>query len=242
MFLMALTLFITMFVFIQREEKYQEIIHQITDQGLAGRILDDPFALGADQETTVSVLFCDIRGFTAIMNELGIQDSIDFINEHMTALSKAVYDHGGVIDKFNGDRLMVVFGHEANACQSVQRAAQCALDMVEIRRHLNMLSGMPVRIGLGLATGPAIAGYVGAPNRKNYTVLGNCVNVAAILCDISTSEQILIDRQTAAILGDTINFESLTPFTIDGIDDPIEVLQLQSFTGECPHEFDSDEA
>ncbi len=140
----------------------------------------------AGQEKTATVLFSDIRNFTAMTAEKPSADVLAWLNEYFTAMSEIIQKHGGFLNKFIGDGMLVVFGVplsdgvENDAC----RAVQAAIAMVERARALNLRlgDGQPkIEIGVGIHTGPLTAGNVGARDRLEYSVIGETVNLASRL-------------------------------------------------------------
>lgn len=130
----------------------------------------------------VAVLFIDIRGFTTIVEDLRPEQVLDLLNEYRRRVTRPVLDHGGVIDKFIGDAVMVVFGVPHGRSTDPADALRCSLAVlnsisewnVERARHGNA----PVEIGIGAHYGEAIVGVVGDDERLEYTVLGDTVNLA----------------------------------------------------------------
>lgn len=181
---------------LEQRERYRGILVQVTDADVARRLIESP-SLGGERRE-VSVLFCDIRGFTAVTDGMAPEEVIAMLNEHMSALTACVHRHHGVVDKFVGDLIMAVFGAPESNGDDAGNAARCALEMVETRRRLNAVTEYPpLEIGIGVASGPAVAGCMGSTNRLNYTVLGERVNLAARLCSAAGPGEVLIDPATA---------------------------------------------
>ena len=223
--LLAGALSVSVVYFIQREERYRFIIAQMADRSVVGSIMESAMELGVDREGQATVLFCDIRGFTRIMEGMNPHEAVDFINKHMTELVQSVYARGGVVDKFNGDRIMTIFDQTDFEESDARQAACCALDMVKIRNHLNEISGVPAKVGLGIASGRVVAGYLGSPNHKNYTIMGRCVNVAAVLCNQAGPDEILIDEDTYDLIADFAEVERVEDLLLDGLK-PIAIYRL----------------
>ena len=223
--LLAVVLFGSITYFIQREKHYHSIITQMADNGRVGNIMRGSMELGMDQEAEGTVLFCDIRGFTGIMETMQPHEALDFINKHMTELSQNVCARGGMVDKFDGDRIVTVFDQTDFESMDAVQAVTCAVDMVNIRNHLNAISGVPAKVGLGLASGRIVAGYLGSPEHKNYTVMGRCVNVAAVLCSIAQADEILMDQATRDLIGDRGETCRVDDLLLEGLE-PIAVYRL----------------
>lgn len=207
--------------------RYQAVLAQVADKEVAEALMRGDVALGGETRL-VSVLFCDIRGFTALTQSLPPADVIELLNEHMTVLTRVVYEHHGVVDKFVGDLVMAVFGAPKSYGQDALNAARCAARMMEERRRLNAASRRHVDIGIGLATGEVVAGCMGSQDRLNYTVLGDRVNLAARLCSHAGRGEIIIDQATADLLAGALVVEPLPPLLLKGFSGAVKACRLKS--------------
>lgn len=214
---------------LQQREQYHSILVQLSDYDVARRLIASP-SLGGERRD-VSVLFCDIRNFTAISGAMTPEDVISMLNEHMTALTESVHHHHGVVDKFVGDLIMAVFGAPENTGDHPGDAARCALSMMDRRRELNAITNHPVlEIGIGIASGICLAGCMGSENRLNYTVLGEHVNLAARLCSAAAPGETLIAPDTAERLGEMFTTVPCPPQTFKGFRHPIPPFRLTTRT------------
>ncbi len=166
------------------QEKYRSVLNAVADRTVAAQLIEQSSGLGGEIRH-VSMLFCDIRGFTAITENMPPADVIELLNEHMTALTDVAYKHGGIVDKFVGDLIMVLFGAPVSTGADALSAVQCALSMLQVRRALNQTSKHSLEVGIGIATGSVVAGCMGSDQRLSYTVLGHRVNLASRLCSIA---------------------------------------------------------
>ena len=213
---------------LEQRERYHSILVQLTDYDVAQRLIASPSLGGERREVTV--LFCDIRGFTAVTDGMTPEDVIAMLNEHMTAMTESVHRHHGVVDKFVGDLIMAVFGAPESSGDDAGNAARCALEMMDTRRRLNEVTGFPLlEIGIGIASGPAVAGCMGSENRLNYTVLGERVNLASRLCSAAPAGEVLLDPATAELLVPKISGELLPETTFKGIRRPVRPFRLEQF-------------
>ena len=207
------------------KERYRGVLDVIADKRIAQRLVDGHLALGGELRD-VTVLFCDIRGFTTLTAELSPTETIALLNEHMTALTAVVHAHGGVVDKFVGDGLMAIFGAPHETDDHAMRAVRTAWGMLEARQRLNAGSGRTVMVGVGIASGSAVAGCVGAADRLNYTVVGGRVNLAARLCAHAPAGDILIDDVTAGRLSARVVTEPLAPVVLKGFSTPVPIYRV----------------
>ena len=208
------------------KERYREVLSKTSDPTVAQQLVEGQLELGGEIRHA-AVLFCDIRGFTTMTEGMPPAEVIEFINEHMTALTKLVYFHGGVVDKFVGDLIMAVFGAPNSHGDDALRAARCALEMIQVRQELSTSSGRLVEIGIGLAYGELVAGCMGSTDRLNYTVLGDRVNLASRLCSEAGAGEVIVDEAIAAALDDSIQAEPRDPVTLKGFSAPVPSFAIR---------------
>ncbi len=204
------------------QEKYRSVLNAVADRTVAEQLIAQSSGLGLGGETRhVTMLFCDIRGFTSLTENMPPAEVIELLNEHMTALTEVAYEHGGIVDKFVGDLIMVLFGAPVSTGSDAVRAVQCALSMLQVRRKLNGTSRHSLEMGIGIATGPVVAGCMGSDQRLSYTVLGHRVNLASRLCSIAQAGEIVMDAETHAEARDLIKAEPMQPMQLKGISEPV---------------------
>ena len=208
-----------------QREKLHNILNLVADKEVANQMLEGSVALGGELRE-LSVLFCDIRGFTALTDGMDPAEVIRLLNEHFTPLTRVVYENHGVVDKFVGDLIMAVFGAPKSYGDDALNAARCALAMIEERNKLNLVSAHDIKVGIGLATGPAVAGCVGASERLNYTVLGDRVNLASRLCGRARRMEVVIDETTRVKIQDQLPSRSLGFMELKGFAAPVEAFLL----------------
>lgn len=223
--------FNTMTTDLALKERYRAVLDKVTDRDVATALTTGKLELGGE-DRVASVLFCDIRGFTPQTEGMSPREIIAMLNEHMTALTSVVHAHRGIVDKFVGDEIMAVFGVPQAYGEDTQSAARCALAMLEERRRLNETSQHHVEIGIGIATGPVVAGCMGSEERLQYTVLGARVNLAARLCSLAPSDTCLVDAATAEILQEPPPRSSPLPYSPAAV--PWKTLQVKGFTDPIP--------
>ncbi len=202
-----------------QKELYRTVLNMVADEKVAHALVNGQLALGGEVRE-ISVLFCDIRGFTPLTQNMPPEEVIEMLNEHMTALTRVVKEHNGVLDKFVGDLLMAIFGAPVSHESDTLDAARAALRLVRERDRLNETSRHPLKIGISIATGRVVAGCMGSFDRLNYTVLGERVNLASRLCSQAQPGQVVIDQTTRERLGANITAT------------PLPALNLKGFTGQ----------
>lgn len=174
-------------------------------------IVADPARLKLGGETReVTVLFADVRGFSRISEGMTAEQLIDFVNTLFSPLTDIIYEEGGTVDKYMGDAVMAFWNAPLDVPDHALRASRAALRMqAELRRINAVLAGealerggkpLEARLGIGLNTGACVVGNVGSEQRKNYSILGDVVNVAARLEEATKTYgvPIIMGERTAA--------------------------------------------
>jgi class 3 adenylate cyclase len=202
------------------QEKYRSVLNAVADRTVARELIENSSALGGELRE-VSVLFCDIRGFTALTETMSPAEVIDMLNEHMTALTDVAYQHGGIVDKFVGDLIMVLFGAPRSSGQDALSAVRCAWRMLAVRKELNTTSARPLEVGIGIATGTVVAGCMGSDQRLSYTVLGERVNLASRLCNIAQGGELIIDDATFTSTAPHLTTTPVPPVMLKGFASPV---------------------
>lgn len=167
------------------------------------RLLQDPKSFERGQRAHVTVLFADVRGFTGFAERVSPEEAVGALNRCLEAMADAVLSHGGMLDKYIGDAVMAVFGAPLARDDHAQAAVAAA---VELRRRIDRLAlaadaGAPLRVGIGVHTGVAVVGSVGSPQRREYTAIGDAVNVASRLEEAAGPGEILISESTLQACG-----------------------------------------
>ena len=206
-------------------ENYRNVLNMVADKEVAEQLMSGNVSLGGEMRD-ISVLFCDIRGFTALTQDMPPTEVIDLMNDHMTALTRVVYEHDGVVDKFVGDLIMAVFGAPRSSGNDAHNATRCAVRMIEERDKLNEKGGHQITVGIGVASGPAVAGCMGSEDRLNYTVLGERVNLAARLCSVADRQEVVIDQTTYELLEGVVGVDPLPPLQVKGFSHEVNAFKV----------------
>ena len=182
-----------------------------------------------------TVLFVDIRRFTALAEVLPPARLIGTLNRYFERMLAEVEGEGGIVNKFGGDSLLAVFGSPLNPMTDhAQRAVRAALRMREALDEFNReqaASEQPqLRVGFGLATGELVAGNVGSSRKLEYTVIGDPVNLAARLQELTTSlgAEILVSARTVGLAKDAASFRSLGEVEVRGRAEHVEVFTVEA--------------
>ncbi|MGH2659085.1 MAG: adenylate/guanylate cyclase domain-containing protein [Actinomycetota bacterium] len=186
-------------------------------------------AAAEQQEAEATVLFSDIRGFSALAEQLSAREIADILARHLSAMAEIVVAHGGMLDKFAGDAVMAVFGVPDPAPDHAERALRCAIAMQARQAELNRdgwtetLSELGM--GIGVNTGTVVAGTVGGGGRLEYTVVGDAVNIAQRLQSEADGGEIIASASTVAA-APSIAAEPIGPRPVKGRKDPVDVFRV----------------
>lgn len=171
----------------------QSVSHQVLDA-----LKREPERIMRTEVREISVLFCDLRSFTATTSELTPLETAALLNEFFDFVTEAVFEHDGFVDKFVGDEIMAVFGVPFEQEDHASRAVLAALRIKERMQALNAVRSRrgeaALNCGIGIHSGKAAAGHIGSRDRSNYTVVGTTVNLAARIEQFTKRGEILISE------------------------------------------------
>jgi len=177
----------------------------------------------------VAVMFVDFRSFTAGARSRSPQDVVDRLDGAFAVLVEILDRHGGIVNKFLGDGFLALFGAPFEAEDPAHRAVAAAREMLDAMARINDGSSWPLRIGVGIHFGEVVAGNIGSPRRKEYTVIGDTVNFASRLEALNKEfgSQLLISSAVRDLLGkDGTDAVALGEVPIRGYEQPMAIWQL----------------
>jgi len=164
------------------KEKMRNLLGKVVSPEIANKLLQDGVKLGGE-EREVSVLFCDIQGFTHLSESQPATEVIKALNVFFSEVSDIVESHHGIIDKYIGDAVMAIFSAPLEDPNHAENAVRCGIELSRCSDKLNarLPRGMNAgyRFGIGIHSGSVVAGNIGSANRLNYTVIGDTVNIAS---------------------------------------------------------------
>jgi adenylate cyclase len=193
-------------------------------------ILADPEKMWLKgHKNDATILFADIRGFTAYAEEREPEEVVDMLNTYFEIATRAIMDYGGYVDKFIGDCVLGVFGVPVFRKDHVERAVRAALDLMD-QLHQHSIHGNPLlsSVGIGIHTGPIVSGNIGSQVKMEYTVIGDTVNLASRLSELAAPGEVLVTDAVYDRLRAIVSVEPAGTRTIKGKNAPVETLRVTS--------------
>ncbi len=180
------------------------------------------------QMREITVLFGDIRGFTTISEGMEPQTLMATLNRYFGGMVEVVNRYQGTVNKYNGDNIMVIWNAPLEVPDHARKAVECALEIQKFVIAERSKGGPDVSFGFGINTGTAVAGFLGAHGRMEYTVIGDTVNVASRLTssDIARRDQVACSRDTLQRLGDDVVAVDLGAIFVKGRNEAVGCYQI----------------
>ena len=223
-------------VSVEQLEKQQarSMFSRYLHPGIVKKILNNPAVsqLGGER-AEVTVLFSDIRGFTSLSEWLPPEEVVSLLNHYLTVMSEVVFQHEGTVDKFEGDLIMAFFGAPLPQSNHAERAILTALGMREklatLQDEWRERTQADLRIGIGIHTGQVFVGNIGSPRKMDYTIIGDTVNTASHLQDLTKEYDtpILVSGQTYSRVKHMARFRTLGTVPVRGRQQPIDLYEMQ---------------
>lgn len=181
------------------------------------------------QEKEVTVMFSDLVGFTAMSERMKPQEVAVLLNEYFSEMLEIVFAYDGTLDKYIGDCVMVVFGAPLEQPDHADRAVKTAIEMRERLHEFNRRRSGAIQLSAhtGINSGKVVAGDIGSHKRKEYTVIGDTVNLAARLeCDVAKADQIIIGPSTYALLKGQYELKTLDKMNVRSIEKSLQLYEV----------------
>jgi adenylate cyclase len=215
----------------KKEETVRTNLARYLSPQIVDRIVknDVQVNLGGDKKV-VTVLFSDIRNFTTITESRKPDELVHQLNEYFTEMAAIIFEHGGSLDKYIGDAIVAVFGSLIDLDNSALSAAQAARKMMQrlpaLNEHWLQKYGLKMEFGIGLSTGEVFLGNIGSPERMEFTVIGDTVNVASRFSGLAKPGQILLTQEVRSRLPSNMKVNELPRTTVKGKTGMLDVFEL----------------
>lgn len=221
-------------------ERFQQLSHKVSKY-ISPQIWESIFSGRKEvrletQRKKLVVFFSDIVGFTALSEQMEAESLTDILNTYLTEMSKVALKHGGTIDKFIGDSVMIFFG-DPKSNGTKRDALACLAMAIDMRRHMQVLrkkwmeQGIktPLQIRMGINTGYCTVGNFGTESRMDYTIIGQEVNLASRLESSAEAGEILISAETYNLVKDKIMCRLKGKVEMKGFSQPVNTYQVIDF-------------
>ncbi|HID39160.1 MAG TPA: adenylate/guanylate cyclase domain-containing protein [Calditrichaeota bacterium] len=242
------TFFVFAIVYVYRymtEEKKKRFIRSTFSHFVTKSVVDELLAnpekikLGGEKKVC-SVLFSDVAGFTTISEQLPPEQLVHLLNEYLTEMTNIVFNYHGMLDKYEGDAIMAVFGapiehgnHAYNACAA---ALNMQKQLAKMRGFWRKQGRPELKARIGINSGPMVVGNMGSETRFDYTVMGDAVNLGARLEPANKvyGTDIMIGEGTVQIAGERIIVRLLDLLRVKGKTEPVKVYELLGIADQPP--------
>lgn len=216
----------------KRETLARAAFARFMPEHIIKELVEDPekFQLGGTNRR-VSVLFCDVRGFAKLSHRTPPETIVDLLNILFTEMAAEIFEHHGTLNKYIGDGLMALFGApvkgETDAFDAVATAIGMQQRVNEVNSQLTAKNLPNVTLGIGINTGEATVGCIGAEQRSEYTAIGDTVNIASRIEGVAKPGQILVTESTAEELNGRFPLSEPWTVNVKNIDEPVKVYNVK---------------
>jgi class 3 adenylate cyclase len=210
-------------------EKYNELRRYLSSK-LTDEILGDGHTLGSEpKRKMMTVVFTDIRDFSKLTDSLEPEELFHLLDSYLSEMIKIVHSYDGTLNKIVGDGLLIFFGDPIEMADHCERAVRMAIDMQKRVSDLKddwLAYGYELGIGIGINTAYMTVGNIGSDMHRDYTVIGNQVNVASRLESKAKAGQILISQRSYSKVKGIVEVEEMGPIKVKGIHDPVRTYNV----------------
>jgi adenylate cyclase len=217
---------------VENEIVTRERFSRLLSPNVAERVISGELEVkqGGQRVEQCTVFNSDIRGFTAMSENSSPEAIVEMLNEYFELMVDTIFRFEGTLDKFMGDGIMAIWGapvaHPDDAIRSVLAALQMGDELGAFNRRRLERDQAPLAVGVGVHTGPLVAGYIGSSKALSYTVIGDVANTSARLCSVALAGQIVISEMTLDRLNNKFEVEELAPAKVKGKEKPLRVFNV----------------
>lgn len=216
---------------LSEREKMKDALGKFVNKEIADLVLKDAIKLGGERKD-VAVFFSDIRSFTSLVENMPPEEVVEFLNGYMTIMVNCVNETGGVVDKFIGDAIMAVWGAPLSHGNDTENAVNCALlmrkSLIEFNKSRGTKNRPKIYIGIGINSGPVLAGQIGSQERMEYTVIGDTVNLASRIESLNKpfATDILISEEACKIVKNKFVVQPMKKIRVKGKKEPQQIYAV----------------
>lgn len=216
---------------VEEESIAREKFQRMLSPNLAEKVISGELEVKkGGQSLQATVLFADIRGFTSMSENHDAHQIVEMLNEYFELAVDVVFKYEGTLDKFVGDEIMALWGapvqHDDDTLRAVRSGVELQQMLVEFNRTRVAEGADPIRIGVGICTGPVVAGYIGSSRTMEYSVIGDTVNTASRLCSLAKPGEIIISESTFQRIKDQFEVTALPASHVKGKRDPLRIYSV----------------
>lgn len=220
---------------INHNQQMNDILHRYMSPSIADEVLKmvNHVQSWKGDRRYVSILMSDLRGFTSLSDKYSPEEVVQWLNEYFSEMVEIIISHGGTVDKFMGDGVLVVFGAPSQLKNPEFSAVSCAIEMRNALAGLNRKRQgehlTPLEMGIAISAGEVIAGNIGSDKRMEYTVIGDAVNIASRLQAVAGSGKILATSNVIEKVIVDVDYVELSPIQVRGKSQPISAVEITGF-------------
>ena len=217
---------------IEQEIVARERFSRLLSPNVAAKVLSGEMIVqrGGQLVEECTVFNSDIRGFTRMSESADPAALVAILNDYFEQMVETIFKYDGTLDKFMGDGIMALWGAPVQTPDDPVRCVSCALEQMEHLERMNreqLVNGRePLAIGIGVHTGPLVAGDIGSSKALSYTVIGDTANTSALLCGVATAGQIIVSEPTLSRLGNRFEYKELPPAHLKGKEKPFKMFEI----------------
>jgi len=208
----------------QHRARVQSLFGKYVSKDIVTHLLEneDAVKLGGE-EREITAMFADIRGFTAMSENMTPHEVINMLNHYFGDMTDIIFKHKGTLDKFIGDCLFAVWGSPLENKDHALHAIEACLEIQKVISDRDHPGVPPIDLGIGMCSGPAVIGNMGSPQRQEFTALGDTVNTASRMAGKAEGGQIVITQSTYDLVKDHVRVKKLEPVKVKGKEKPLQI-------------------
>jgi len=214
----------------EAKEKVRGFFGKYVSHNVVEQLLSEEKPHVGGERRDVTILYTDVRGFTAMSEKLPAEEVVNLLNEHFNVLTHVAFKHKGTVDKFIGDAVMVIFGAPIKQKDHALRAVQCGIEMQQAVAELNRKlakKGKQIHIGVSINSGEAIIGNIGSDQFMDYTAIGDTVNTASRMQSAAGAGEVVISPATLQQVKGNVNVIKKETIKVKGKEKPITVFKIK---------------